>query len=102
MLRAAIGFFVIALASILLGKKSPMLVLATLFIGFYLVPAISNADFVTQGSAEKKAAETRKVVKKDVRLMKDEACEMVNGKMQCAKKKIEHKVENLKDTIESK
>ena len=38
-------------------------------------------------------------MKKAGRKVKDETCEMVNGKMECAAKKAKHKVDNAVDDV---
>jgi hypothetical protein len=48
-----------------------------------------------------KAATVKKEAKKTVRDVKDKTCEMVNGKMQCAGKKIKHKAQDAVDDIQS-
>ena len=40
--------------------------------------------------------------KKAGRKMKDEVCEMTNGKMVCMKRKMVHKAQNLGDKIDTK
>jgi hypothetical protein len=44
----------------------------------------------------------KKNAKKTWRNTKDEACEMVNGKMECAGKKMKHKVQNGVDELKDK
>ena len=39
-------------------------------------------------------------VKKTYRAAKDSACEMINGKMNCAAKKMKHKIQNAADKVE--
>ena len=41
-------------------------------------------------------------VKKTYRSAKDKTCEMVNGKMECAVKKLKHKGQNAMDKVETK
>ena len=43
-----------------------------------------------------------KHIKKGARKVKDETCEMVNGKMECAAKKLKHKVKNGADEVKDK
>ena len=38
--------------------------------------------------------------KEAYREVKDEACELVNGKMECAGQKMKHKAKNMKDDVE--
>ena len=41
-------------------------------------------------------------VKKGARAASDKACEMVDGKMQCAGQKLKHKVQNVGDSVKDK
>lgn len=66
---------------------------------------IAVSVVIAEESAGEKAretiSETKKETKKVYRSAKDKACEMVNGKLQCAGDKVKHKIENLKDEVES-
>ena len=46
--------------------------------------------------------DTKKVAKKAGRKVKDETCEMVNGKMECAAKKVGNKIKNGVDEVKDK
>jgi type II secretory pathway pseudopilin PulG len=59
------------------------------------MPAFAE-DSVKQDVKEA-AQDTGKAMKKAGRKVKDETCEMVNGKMECAAKKMKHKVQNAAD-----
>lgn len=48
------------------------------------------------------ARDVKKGVKKGYRAAKDKTCEVVNGKMECAAKKVKHKVQNAGDEIKDK
>ncbi len=62
-----------------------------------VVPAFA-ADSVKEDVKEA-AHDTGKAMKKAGRKVKDETCEMVNGKMECAAKKAKHKIQNAADEI---
>lgn len=64
--------------------------------------AVSHAE---ETVVEKAGVVTDKAVnstKRGYRNMKDKACEMVNGKMECVGKKMGSKVKNLSDDAEAK
>jgi hypothetical protein len=46
--------------------------------------------------------DTKKVAKKTARKVDDKTCEMVNGKMECAGKKVKHGVQNAGDEVKDK
>ena len=48
------------------------------------------------------AHDAKKNTKKAVRKVKDKTCTMVNGKMECAAKRIKHKAENAADEVRDK
>ena len=58
------------------------------------------ADDTVGEKAEEAAKDTGRAVKKGARKVKDKTCEMVNGKMDCAAKKLKHKAQNVGDKIE--
>jgi uncharacterized protein YjbJ (UPF0337 family) len=51
-------------------------------------------------NVNKKIDTAKSETKKGVRDLKDETCEMVYGKMDCASQKAKHKLESKKDNIE--
>jgi len=67
-----------------------------------IVGTTSVAGESVEQKARESMSEANKKAKKAYRSAKDEACEMVNGKLQCAGAKMKHKMENLKDEVESK
>lgn len=77
-----------------------LLLAATLSLGF---ASFSNAS---DDSLKDKTVEAAKDVKKNAkqagRNMKDEACEMVNGKMECMGQKIKNKTKNAVDEVKDK
>ena len=58
------------------------------------------ADETVKEKMSEAGNDTKRAVKKGTRKVKDEACEMVNGKMKCAGKKIKHGVQNAGDKVE--
>lgn len=58
------------------------------------------ADETVKEKATEAANDTKRAVKKGARKVKDETCEMVNGKMECVGKKIKHSAQNVGDKVE--
>lgn len=76
-----------------------------LMIALATAPLFSTLAWAEETTGEKVgevASDTKKAVKKGVRNMKDATCEMVNGKMECAGKKLKHKAQNAGDEIGDK
>jgi len=46
--------------------------------------------------------DTKKAAKKTYRKASDKTCEMINGKMECAAKKVKHSVQNGVDEVKDK
>lgn len=67
-------------------------------IGF--APAYSFADNTVGEKAEEAANDTGRAVKKGARAVQDKSCELVNGKMECAGKKLKNKAKNAVDKAE--
>lgn len=63
--------------------------------------AYADADEV-KSDIKEGAQDLNKGVKKNARALKDKTCELVNGKMECAGKKLKHKAENLGDEVKDK
>lgn len=89
-------------------KTSPWfacsLVAVAVFCAGAIVPmkAVANDDDTVAEKVGEAGRDTGKEVKKGYRAMKDKTCEMVNGKMECAGKKLKHKAENAGDEISDK
>lgn len=78
-----------------------MQVIATL--GFVLGLNINAiAEETTMEKVDTTAQKAGNSVKKVYRSAKDKTCEMIDGKMQCAGKKLKHKVENVTDEAKTK
>lgn len=58
-------------------------------------------ETVTEKAGEM-AQDAGKNVKKGYRAAKDKACEMVNGKMECAGQKVKHGAQNAADEVSDK
>lgn len=73
-----------------------------LFVGITLfaAPAVSFADETVGEKVEEAAKDTKRAVKKGARNVKNETCEMVNGKLDCAAKKAKNNAKNLGDKVE--
>lgn len=75
----------------------------SMLLGF---ASFSNADETRTEKAVETTKEAGRDLKKNAkkawRNTKDEACEMVNGKMECAGKKAKHKVQNGVDEVKDK
>jgi hypothetical protein len=75
-----------------------------------LTASLALVGTVGSARAEETAAEkvheglqdAGKGAKKAYRNMKDQVCEMVNGKMECVAKKAANKARNLKDEVKDK
>ncbi len=75
--------------------KTHVLIMASV-----LVMGIGFGAFAEETVTEKVETGANKVsdsVKKGYRTVKDKTCEMVNGKMECAAKKLKHKGQNMMD-----
>lgn len=72
-------------------------------IGLMVSVSLAARAEETVGEKMKDDAHNAKVeMKKAGRKVKDETCEMVNGKMECAAKKAGHKVQNAVDDASKK
>ena len=78
------------------------LMLITLALAFFSFAALGESD-TTKAKEETKQAwsNTKKLVRKKTRAAKDETCHLVNGKMECAAKKLKHNAENLGDELKN-
>jgi len=80
------------------------LLTVTLFgavLGLGFSPAyVRAADDTVGEKAEEAVNDTGRAVKKGARSVKDKTCELVNGKMECAGKKLKNKAKNTVDKVE--
>lgn len=61
----------------------------------------ATADSVKE-TVKEAGQDTAKGAKKMARKVKDETCELVNGKMECVGKKVKHGVQNTSDEVKDK
>lgn len=80
------------------------------FFQILIVAAAFTGTFASQANADKSmgeeikegAQDAGKNLKKAGREVKDKACEMINGKLECIGKKAANKMRNAKDEIKDK
>ena len=72
--------------------KMKIILLGVLTFGAFSLPAMS--DTTVKEDAKELAADSKRGTKKAVRAVKDKTCEMINGKMECAAKKVKHSIQN--------
>lgn len=75
------------------------IVTTTLLVGSYTVN-VAHADETVKEKVSEAGNDTKRAMKKGARKVKDETCEMVNGKMKCVGKKIKHGAQNVGDKVE--
>lgn len=59
-----------------------------------------NKDNTVKQEMNEAGRDISRGTSKTVREVKDQTCEMVNGKMECAAKKVKHSIQNTTDNIE--
>lgn len=80
------------------SKMSRLALLSmTLTLG---LSAAYAAEKTVKEEAKETWNDTKRGTKKAVREVKDKTCEMVNGKMECAAKKVKHSIQNGTDKVE--
>ncbi len=67
-----------------------------------MVSVAAHSETTAGEKVQEGAEDAGKNVKKGYRNVKDKACEMVNGKLECAGKKAMNKARNAKDEINDK
>ena len=72
----------------------------TAMVGSYTVNFAHAADDTVKEKVQEAGHDTKRAMKKSARKVKDETCEMVNGKMKCIGKKIKHGAQNVGDKVE--
>lgn len=80
-------------------NKKMLLVASILCLG---VVFNAQAEETVTEKIETQGNKTADAVKKTYRSAKDKTCEMVNGKMECAAKKLKHTGQNAMDKVETK
>lgn len=85
-------------------KREILSTLMILGMAFAAPIAHANDDKGTTMKEDIKegARDVKKNVKKGARAVSDKTCEMVNGKMECAAKKLKHKAQNGMDEVKDK
>lgn len=69
-------------------------------LGLAAPVAYVHADDTMGEKAGEAAKDTGRAVKKGARAVQDKSCELVNGKMECAGKKLKNKAKNTVDKVE--
>lgn len=75
-----------------------LLVLMVAFVG--LASYQISAEETVKEKMEEAGRDFKRGSAKAVRNVKDESCELVNGKMECAGKKAKHSIQNGSDKLE--
>jgi F0F1-type ATP synthase membrane subunit b/b' len=60
----------------------------------------AHADETMKEKAKETMNDAKRGAKKAARAAEDKTCEMVNGKMECAAKKVKHSIQNGADKVE--
>jgi hypothetical protein len=76
------------------------LILSLLAVGFSGPTQYALADDTVKEKAEEAASDTKRASKKAIRTVKDKTCKMINGKMECAAKKVKNVILDGTDKIE--
>lgn len=71
-------------------------------LGTGSIAVLANAETTAGEKVQEGLEDAGKNTKQAGRAMKDKACEMVNGKLECAGKKAMNKARNAKDEIKDK
>jgi hypothetical protein len=83
-------------------KKLFILTAFALSTGLMYVPATVLAEETTTEKVKEQGRDVKKGLKKMARKAEDKVCETVNGKLECAAKKVKHGVENAADEVKDK
>lgn len=83
-----------------MNLKSIMFLIAAIIMGVFTINLSARADDTMKEKASEAASDTGRAAKKAGRVVRDKTCEMVNGKMKCAVKKVKHSIQNGADNIE--
>jgi hypothetical protein len=71
------------------------IVLITLLFSMFAISCNKSKE-----SIQEMGNDAQRATNQAVRNAKDEACEMINGKMECAADKVKHKVQDGADAVE--
>ncbi len=84
-------------------KQVLMSIIASVsFMAFTPTLSFSEEGNSVAASVKETGRDMKKGLKKGGRKIKDETCELVNGKMECAAKKMKHKIQNGTDEVKDK
>jgi cytochrome c5 len=83
-------------------KTLSTLALALALTSAFGIQTAKAEDSKAVSEVKEAGRDVKKGAKKAGRKVKDETCEMVNGKMECAAKKAGHKIENAGDELKDK
>lgn len=72
----------------------------TLAALLFATPVALRAESDLSENTKEAVSDVKKSARKSARKVKDKSCELVNGKMECAGKKLKHKAQNAADEIE--
>lgn len=61
---------------------------------------VAYADETVKEKAKETMNDAKRGAKKAARAAEDKTCELVNGKMECAAKKVKHSIQNGADKVE--
>jgi hypothetical protein len=75
-------------------------VVMSALVDLYTVNSAFAADDTTKEKVVEAARDSKRAMKKGARKVKDETCELVNGKMECVGQKMKHGAQNIGDKVE--
>lgn len=80
--------------------KKFVAMMALVIFGSQMIGTAAFADESVKEKAKETYHDSKRGVKKATREVKDKTCEMINGKMECAAKKVKHTIQNGADHVE--
>jgi uncharacterized protein YjbJ (UPF0337 family) len=69
-------------------------------LSFFTMASMAYATASLKDQARETASDTKRGAQETVRKVKDETCELVNGKMECAAQKTKHSIQKASDKVE--
>jgi hypothetical protein len=78
------------------------MILALTICAFTAMPVLlplADADESVKSDVKESVKDVKRGARRTTRAVKDKTCELVNGKMECAGKKLKHKVQNVGDDV---
>lgn len=82
------------------NRTKLMGLLAVALFGIQGATQFAYAEETMKEKAKETMNDAKRGAKKAARAAEDETCELVNGKMECAAKKVKHKIQNGADKVE--